>query len=584
MTPVRSLLAALLTVLLVLPAAAAAQEPAPASIDGNPLRILADPNGSVQVAVGGRDVYEFCCSSTAPSAGFNVVIDPGGSSAITWGAYGGTRFPNPDAGPALAPGDPSTLTTTWTLTDGSGAPALRVTQLLAYSNGRDQFDSTYTVQNVNNQRGYAIRPYVGGDLTIRGSDTGVGIANLEPNRPPRFVGGLNQEVGGAGVFVEQTPWAHFEEGNYYTVRTDANGAGLNDSVATENLDNGAAVQWDGTLAPAGSPGDTAEYRVGWRFVDTFGITPAVATQRTGNDQRVTADIGDVNGNPIAAGTKVRWSVSGANPTITQQTTVTDSRGRTAFSYLGGTPGEDTVTGFADANGNGTHDPAEPQATARVTWDGPPAPTQGSTLNVRAQKGRVLVKLPSGGGFSARVAAKRLGVPLAVAAKSYVPLTRYTQVPVGSFFDTTHGTVRLLAASSPTRSTGGSPFSGGSFRGGIFRTSQTGSQGLSQMSMSGPLACRSRVPRGGIPKVVATRKRRRSRTLFGNAHGRFRTRGRNSSATVRGTSWVQKDTCKGTLTTVKRGSVLVRDFAKKKNVVVSKGRRYLAKPLAPKRRR
>jgi hypothetical protein len=42
------------------------------------------------------------------------------------------------------------------------------------------------------------------------------------------------------------------------------------------------------------------------------------------------------------------------------------------------------------------------------------------------------------------------------------------------------------------------------------------------------------------------------------HGRFRTRGRNSVATVRGTRWLTRETSAGTLTRVAEGAVEVRD--------------------------
>jgi hypothetical protein len=38
-----------------------------------------------------------------------------------------------------------------------------------------------------------------------------------------------------------------------------------------------------------------------------------------------------------------------------------------------------------------------------------------------------------------------------------------------------------------------------------------------------------------------------------------------------------DSCAGTLTTVKRGKVAVRDFRRKKTIVVSRGKSYLARP-------
>jgi hypothetical protein len=67
-----------------------------------------------------------------------------------------------------------------------------------------------------------------------------------------------------------------------------------------------------------------------------------------------------------------------------------------------------------------------------------------------------------------------------------------------------------------------------------------------------------------------------RRLRGSANGRFRTRGRYSAATVRGTIWDTADRCDGTLTRVQRGVVDVRDFRARRNVTVRAGRSYLAR--------
>ena len=65
-------------------------------------------------------------------------------------------------------------------------------------------------------------------------------------------------------------------------------------------------------------------------------------------------------------------------------------------------------------------------------------------------------------------------------------------------------------------------------------------------------------------------------LRGVAKGRFRTIGRFSAASVRGTDWGVQDRCDGTLTVVRRGVVVVRDFRLKENIVVTAGHTYLAK--------
>jgi ferric-dicitrate binding protein FerR (iron transport regulator) len=66
------------------------------------------------------------------------------------------------------------------------------------------------------------------------------------------------------------------------------------------------------------------------------------------------------------------------------------------------------------------------------------------------------------------------------------------------------------------------------------------------------------------------------SLWGNGKGKFRTNGKYSSATVRGTVWLTQDECDGTLTKVTRGTVRVRDLKRKKTVTVKAGHSYLAR--------
>jgi uncharacterized repeat protein (TIGR01451 family) len=67
-----------------------------------------------------------------------------------------------------------------------------------------------------------------------------------------------------------------------------------------------------------------------------------------------------------------------------------------------------------------------------------------------------------------------------------------------------------------------------------------------------------------------------RRLWGKGKGRFRTRGRFSSGTVRGTNWLTTDYCDGTETRVVTGVVQVYDFVKKRWVVLKPGQKYFAK--------
>ena len=69
-----------------------------------------------------------------------------------------------------------------------------------------------------------------------------------------------------------------------------------------------------------------------------------------------------------------------------------------------------------------------------------------------------------------------------------------------------------------------------------------------------------------------------RHLWGRGSGSFRTGGKRSAATVRGTWWLAEDRCDGTVTRVKTGRVDVRDFRLKKTIRLRAGKRslYLAK--------
>jgi hypothetical protein len=582
----RSLIALCAAALLLVPAAAEAQTATPTEIDGSPLNVWASEDGGIQANVDGYTSSEwFPYSSSDPNtgepipspngnAGFGLLVDPANPNGNVqrFGKFVGGGLPTPTtSGPTLTPGNPATITTVWTLNDqNSGSPMIQLTEVVSYTNGSRQFDTTYSVKNISSA-GITFRANVAGDLAIRGSDVGIGF--LTGTAPNRFMGGLNQDVGAAGGFVEETPWTAFESNGLGVVGSaafDASaGGGFNGTLSTDPTDNAAGVQWDDHYSNPLAPGDTATYQVGWKFIDTLGLTPQTDNHLTGETATLTASVGDLNGNNAGDKT-IDYTISGSNNLSGKLKTGAD--GKATISYVGGAPGQDIVTAFIDTNGNGQRDTNEAQATATINWEGPPAPVIGVSAGVRpVGKGVVKVKFPPG---SSPQKAKRLG--LAGAASGFVKLTEATQIPMGSTLDTSRGTVNLLSAGSKNSLQG--KFQSGNFNGGQFRITQPKKNPLTQLSMSGGglSKCKSRVPRGG------SAARKRSRHLFSSVKGHFRTRGRNSSATVRGTKWTMTDTCAGTLTAVKQGSVVVRDFTLKKNKTVKAGHKYFAR--APKLRR
>ena len=164
----------------------------------------------------------------------------------------------------------------------------------------------------------------------------------------------------------------------------------------------------------------------------------------------------------------------------------------------------------------------------------------------------------------------------IKGRVFVPLEEIRQLPMGSFVDTRFGTSRMTSARNRRGRT-----QSGNFSQGVFQVLQSRSRragGLTELRLKGGSfsSCRARGSNSSGSATAAGLSRRSIRRVRGSGSGRFRTRGRNSSATVRGTIWITADRCDGTLTTVKRGRVAVRDFRRKKTVLVRAGKSYLAR--------
>jgi PKD repeat protein len=244
----------------------------------------------------------------------------------------------------------------------------------------------------------------------------------------------------------------------------------------------------------------------------------------------------------------------------------------AVSHTYAKRGTYTVTATATDGGGNTA-----VVTRDVTVSGvaPLAkPKIGKTFNAASVHGTILVSTPKSGTGKAALR----GLPPVRAAIS--PPHGYTKfrrlggrahIPIGSILQASLGTVSITMSANKT----GTKLQTGQFSQGLFLVKQTTHSPLTSAEMMGggnfKRDCRR--PRGKA--AVGTARRRPHRRLFANVHGRFRTRGRHSTATVRGTKYLVKESCKGTLTIVSRGSVVVRDFRKHRTVVVRAGHRYLA---------
>jgi hypothetical protein len=379
---------------------------------------------------------------------------------------------------------------------------------------------------------------------------------------------------------------HFQEAAAGTISnvvstTNPAATGFNDTVLATATNNGAGVgaQWNvGTL----NVGQSATVSVIWHFNLTSALQLAATspTQTAGQAASVTVAARTNDGAPDA-GRGVVYTIAGANPGAGTVTTGAD--GTAAISWLGAKVGTDTLTAFVDRDGNGIWDVnTEPRQIVTVTFAPLPPPVPGKTVNVQAVSGQVLVKPPGGG--RARAGA---------AAKGFVPLTGPLQVPVGSQLDTSKGRVALTSAAD----TGGAKTQTSDFYQGVFQVRQSVPKKkpkkpkalVTDLVLKGESARLQCAPLKGARSaaVDAARKKKGPKSvlgkLWGSGKGKFRTDGRYSSATVRGTIWLVQDECDGTLTKVKRGTVQVRDLRRKKTITVKAGHSYLARASKSKRR-
>jgi Ca2+-binding RTX toxin-like protein len=153
----------------------------------------------------------------------------------------------------------------------------------------------------------------------------------------------------------------------------------------------------------------------------------------------------------------------------------------------------------------------------------------------------------------------------------VPLKDRIRIPVGSQVDATDGRVRLASAGRRRQQAG-------KFSGGRFRVRQRRRTSLTVLRLIGGdfTACRQRRSARGRGAVAADLPRKVIRQLRASARGRFKASGRHSAATVRGTVFTMTDRCDGTLTVVRKGSVRIFDFTRRRTVVLRAGERYLAR--------
>jgi hypothetical protein len=186
----------------------------------------------------------------------------------------------------------------------------------------------------------------------------------------------------------------------------------------------------------------------------------------------------------------------------------------------------------------------------------PPPRFGHTLDIGLVSGTVIVTPPGKKPF-------KLGV-------------QDQNIPIGSLLDTTGGRVDLRAAPPPGSGTATTAqLEDAEFYSGKFTVRQRAGSAVTQILLAGgnPSICSQTAKRLAQRRALPHRA---LRLLGASGTGRFQTRGRYAAATVRGTVWTTTDFCDGTLVSVQRDVVSVRDFVRHKTITVTAGHSYFAK--------
>jgi hypothetical protein len=201
-----------------------------------------------------------------------------------------------------------------------------------------------------------------------------------------------------------------------------------------------------------------------------------------------------------------------------------------------------------------------------TGPAPGSPTLGQSFNLAPVSGVVLIKVH--------------GV--------FIPLTELTQFPKNTVIDALHGSLKLITAAGgggpahdakAKKGKGKTKTQTGTFGGAIFKITQA-HNGLATLTLvenafkGAPSYTECGKKKAGDASAAALSSKT-LQLLRASAKGKFSTRGKYSSATVRGTKWTIADKCNGTQTHDITDSVSVTDFVHHTTVILHAGQTYLA---------
>lgn len=323
-------------------------------INGAPLQIHVGDDSSFQVfnsqVPGSGQIYPSSATDTADMGWFVRTADntlyapnfsehPSGSATSGIGTY--TPFTPVSLSGVSGAGtaaSPFLVSVSGTL----GASGISANLQVSYVNGDNYFTKTFSLSNGGAAQ--SVKIFLGADIYLAASDAGV------PFREPNSGSPGGQDCGTPATYtillIPQSAPDAYSGRSYSTVWSEIGGGQLDNVTDTGCEDNGAAVQWNRTLAAGGSTVIQA--------ATSFGEIPAI-TQFS---------VSAVNPNSGGVGTSVNVTITGVGflpgTTVTfgtgitvTQLSIVDANTATATLVIdaGATPGPRTVTGTQNGAGS-----------------------------------------------------------------------------------------------------------------------------------------------------------------------------------------------------------------------------------------
>lgn len=256
------LLLVLCLLLTLAPRPVAAQAGELLEISGAPLRIQVYPNGSLQVY---HQRYTSGAAFGVAGSGFFLHVNSQG-----YGPFLALQPPRVDghSGPlgSGAAGDPWRIVTQQSIA-GEGLD-LGLEQTISYVQGANFFDLSWQISNRSSAQ-VCFKAYHAADLYFADDDYGVGYYDARSGA----VGGSTQARDWFMALIPSARADHYLEARYTDVWDQLQrGADLGDSVLSDYLDNGAALQWDRCLGA----GDNLIIGDRWSFGESAAAVSSAA--------------------------------------------------------------------------------------------------------------------------------------------------------------------------------------------------------------------------------------------------------------------------------------------------------------------